>query len=347
MGDSDLLTVETAPQVLRAAGVLPPAEPVTVAALGGGISNVVLKVDWEDGCLVVKQSLPKLRVTADWPFVRRRTLIERDCLALLGRIVPRSVPDVMWCDERRYVLAMSCVPSGGELWKSALMSGRVDRGAAGRAGELLADIHRLAAVDEEARERFADPTVMIQGRTDPYHLTAADAHPELRPAIEREVERLLSRRVTLALGDYSPKNLFVFPDRIVAIDLEVAHWGDPAFDVAFCLTHLVLKAMHFSERADEYLAAGARFWARYRARVGDLCTEPAVVSELGCLLLARMDGKSPIEYITDEATKDRVRGLATDLILAPGTSVPAALAQARFRVPRELAATAPAPWLLG
>lgn len=347
MGDNDLLTVETAPDALRAAGVLPPGRPVTVNALGGGISNVVLRVSWDDRCVVLKQSLPKLRVTADWPFVRRRTLIERDCLALLARIVPGSVPDVLWCDEQRYVLAMSCVPSGGELWKSALMSGHVDRSAAGRAGELLADIHRLAASEHEARERFADQTVMIQGRTDPYHLTAAAAHPELRPAIEREVERMLSTRVSLTLGDYSPKNLFVFPDRIVAIDLEVAHWGDPAFDVAFCLTHLVLKAMHFPERADEYLAAAARFWGRYRARAGDLCAEPAVVSELGCVLLARMDGKSPVEYIQDEATKDRVRCLAADLILGACTSVPAVLAQARRRVPRELAATGAPRSLLG
>lgn len=347
MGDDDLLTVETAPGVLRAAGVLPPHGPVTVTALGGGISNVVLKVSWQDGCLVVKQSLPKLRVTADWPFVRRRTLIERDCLALLGRLLPRSVPDVLWCDEQRYVLAMSCIPSGGELWKSALMSGHVDRGAAGRAGELLGDIHRLAASDGEARERFADQTVMIQGRTDPYHLTAAAAHPELKPAIEREVERMLSTRVTLTLGDYSPKNLFVFPDRIIAIDLEVAHWGDPAFDAAFCLTHLVLKAMHFSDRADAFLAAAASFWARYRARAGDLCTEAGVVSELGCVLLARMDGKSPIEYIRDDATKDRVRGLAAELILGSGASVPAALAQARRRVPHELATTASAASVIG
>ena len=29
--------------------------------------------------------------------------------------------------------------------------------------------------------------------------------------------------------------------------------------------------------------------------------------QLGCLMLARIDGKSPVEYITDEPTKETVR----------------------------------------
>src|SRR4029078_2413764 len=110
--------------------------------------------------------------------------------------------------------------------------------------------HGLAAGAADARCRFADQTVMIQGRTDPYHVTTAAAHPELAQAIGAEVERLLATRRTLTLGDWSPKNIFVSPDRILAIDFEVAHWGDPAFDVAFCLTHLSLKAMRFGGRAD-------------------------------------------------------------------------------------------------
>ncbi|HEY2439236.1 MAG TPA: phosphotransferase [Solirubrobacteraceae bacterium] len=329
MTDVPLLTVATVGAYLEAVGLVPSGVPVAAEELGGGISNVVLKVSWGEEAMVLKQSMPKLRVSADWPFDRRRTLVERDCLQLLGRLVPGAVPDVIFCDADEYVLAISCVPDGGTLWKQALMAGDVDDVAAGRAGALLGRIHRLSALDADARDRFADQTVMIQGRTNPYHLTAAARHPSLAPAIEREVARLLSTRVALTLGDYSPKNLFVYDDRVVAIDFEVAHWGDPAFDVAFCLTHLVLKAMRFETRSARYLAAAARFWADYAAEGGGLAQEPDVVCELGCLLLARIDGKSPIEYITADPTRNRVRALAASLITGGDGSVAAALGLAQ------------------
>jgi 5-methylthioribose kinase len=331
--DTDLLMSAEVTDYLRAADVLPDGVPAEVSELGGGVSNVVLRVSWPSGCVVVKQSLPKLRVPADWAFDRKRTLVERDCLSLLSRLVPGCVPDVVMCDERRLVLVISCVPAEAELWKASLMAGRVEPVVAARAGELLGEIHRSAAADRFARSQFDDQTVLIQGRTDPFHLTVAASHPELAPAIESEVERMLATRATLTLGDYSPKNIFVLPNRVMAIDLETAHWGDPAFDVAFCLTHLILKAFRFPSEGDKYLAAAARFWARYRARDGGLCGEPAVVSELGCLLLARMDGKSPVDYITSEDCKDRIRRLAAELIGGGGDSLPAALASALAWLP--------------
>jgi len=334
VSEFDQLTGTNVRDYLRAAGTLQADAPVHVTALGGGISNRVFKVTCSEGCLVLKQSLQELRVTAHWSVDRGRTLVERDCLSLLGRIVPGCVPDVVFCDEQRYVLVMSCVAPSGVLWKEALMAGRVDTRAAAHAGELLGRIHRLAASDSQACQQFSDQTVLVQARIDPYHLTAAAAHPALAPAIEREVERLLSTQLTLTLGDYSPKNIFIYPDRVMAIDFEVAHWGDPAFDVAFCLAHLALKALHRAAHADAYLAAAARFWAYYRHQDDKgRCSERAVVSELGCLLLARIDGKSPVEYINDETTKDRVRELARRLITGHGDSVPAALLEVCRSVP--------------
>ncbi len=337
MADVELLSSTTVADYLRSVGVVPAGAQVTAEDLEWGVSNVVLKVSWDDQVVVLKQSMPKLRVAADWPFDRRRTLVERDCLLLLGSLVPGAVPDVIYCDEDRFALVISCVPPGGTLWKADLMAGRVDETAAGRAGALLGRIHRLSAADHRARERFADQTVMIQGRTDPYHMTVAARHPALAPAIEREVARMLSRQVALTLGDYSPKNLFVYPDYVMAIDFEVAHWGDPAFDVAFCLTHLILKAIHFAPRSAPYLACATRFWDACREEGAGLAQEPDVVAELGCLLLARIDGKSPVEYIGDDRTRDLVRELAAHLITEGSDSVAAALATAARAIPDTVA----------
>ena len=206
------LDARTAGPYLQEHGVAPPDTEVTVKELGWGISNVVLRASWPGACIVVKQSLPKLRVEDDWPFDRDRIVGERDCMEYLAALLPPgSVPDVVFSDDPSFAFGMTCVPGEGVLWKQALLDGQIDVEAARRAGRLLAAVHRESTGDGRARERFASQTVLIQGRLDPYHLTAAEAHPELAPRIHAEVERLLATRRALVLGDYSPKNLFVYP----------------------------------------------------------------------------------------------------------------------------------------
>jgi 5-methylthioribose kinase len=135
---------------------------------------------------------------------------------------------------------------------------------------------------------------------------------------------MLASRLTLVHGDYSPKNIFVFPGHVLTLDFEVAHFGDPAFDSAFCLNHLLLKAMNFAERAAAYLDAARSFWRTYTQRLAPQLAreiEVATVRELGCLLLARIDGKSKVEYITEEAIRDRVRHIARHILLKQETSL--------------------------
>ncbi len=313
------LTEGNAAAFLRSRGVLGPDAAVQVGALGGGISNVVLRVLTPDDCLVLKQPLAKLRVASDWPFDRERVLGEHRCMAYLGEVLrPGEVPRVRYFDPESYVLVMSCAPPGGRLWKDALLAGDVEVGAAELAGDLLGRIHALALRDaDQLQEAFASQTVLVQGRVDPYHRTTADRHPELAELIHAEVDRLLATRRTLTLGDFCPKNSFVYADRMLALDFEVAHWGDPGFDVAFCLNHLLLKALRFREWSASYVAAARGFWSSYAAVAPGVDeTELSAARELGVLMLARIDGKSPVEYITDEATKGLVRDTATRLITA-------------------------------
>jgi 5-methylthioribose kinase len=315
------LSVAAAESYLRARGLVPDGAGVEVEELGWGISNVVLRARVGRDCLVLKQSLPELRVEDEWHFDRSRIVVERRCLAYLAEILPAGrVPEVRFADDDNFLFGMACAPAGGLLWKEELLGGRIDLRAAEHAGGLLADIHRGAALDGRARELFADRTVLIQGRIDPYHRTAAARNPQLAPLIEAEVERLLGERTTLVLGDYSPKNIFVYRDHALVLDLEVAHFGDPAFDTAFCLTHLVLKAFAFPERAQAYARAATTFWTSYTEGIGGAAgpledIEAHTVRELGCLLLARIDGKSKIEYVTDERTKDAIRERAGEILL--------------------------------
>lgn len=315
------LSLANVDQYLRQNGHIDGGQRADYELLGGGISNTVLKVMPTGDCFVVKQSLPKLRVAQDWFFDRRRIFVERDCMAALADLLPTgSVPEVKFSDEPNFVLGMSCAPDGGENWKESLLRGSTDLQAATWAAKLLALLHCESHTRQTLLDSFRDQSLLIQGRIDPYHRTVAKQHPDLEPVISAEVERLLSTRQVLVHGDYSPKNIVLYPGAVFVLDFEVAHYGDPAFDVAFCLTHLVLKAIHFAPDHARYLACARRFWDTYRSAVGrtfEPALESSVVAELGCLMLARIDGKSRVEYITDEPTREVARQLARNLLLVP------------------------------
>jgi aminoglycoside phosphotransferase (APT) family kinase protein len=309
------LTTRNAGVYLRDRGVTPAGEPVRVHSLSGGISNIVLRAEWREGCAVIKQSLPKLRVEEDWEFDRARIFVERNCMEALAEIAPASVPQVVFSDDEHFVFGMTCAPPGGALWHESNVRSEQDARRAEMAGELLGTMHRGALGRRDLAERFADLMPLEQGRIDPYHRRAAEAHPDLAQRIDGEIDRLLSSRTTLVHGDFAPKNLIAYPDRLLMLDFEVAHWGNPAFDVSFMLTHLVLGSVHQRSLARAFLDDARRFWASYAAAAGEAAaSEATVVGQLGCLLLARIDGKSKIGYLT-ERSRDAVREFSRDMLV--------------------------------
>jgi Ser/Thr protein kinase RdoA (MazF antagonist) len=170
-------------------------------------------------------------------------------------------------------------------------------------------------------------------RLDPYYRTTAQRHPDLKPHFERLMRESAGRRVSLVHGDWSPKNFLVCADAVMAIDFEVIHFGDPAFDSAFLLNHLLLKSFYRPDWSGAFGRAALAFWEACRAGIPKECCwiEPATLSHLGCLLLARVDGKSPAEYITDPALRERIREFARRLIIAPPDRIADVFEQARRR----------------
>ena len=390
---SFVLDEHNAAAYLAARGLLAPeaAARATAVALGGGVSNTVIRVsvpgapdepgwsgEFDAGggagaggtALVIKQSLSRLRVAEEWFADRER--IYRECAAIryLGKALPAAVvPQARYEDRDNFLFVMTAAPPGGVNWKDALLDGRIDVGAAGQVGALLGRIHRRSSVRDDAAippelRQFADRRCFVQLRIDPYHRAAAAVHPDLAGVIETEAQRMLKRGRALVHGDYSPKNIIVAgqSDRRAGgapearapflLDFEVAHLGNPVFDLAFMLNHLALKAIHRPELAPQYNAAARAFWMAYRkgsaagSRAGganasadtdtvistvsdtapDAVSDAAhdsdaealerdTVRQVGVLLLARVDGKSPVEYITDGERKDFVRGLGRAILL--------------------------------
>ena len=319
----ELLARETVGRWLEERGLVEPGTRVQATELEWGVSNVVLAV--EAGALraVVKQALPRLRVEDEWLAKRERSLTEARALELAARLAPGSAPAVLAVDEERCAFAIARAPAGWRNWKEILLGGEIAGDVGERLGALLATIHAETSHDEALLASFDDAEAFAQLRVDPYHRTVMRRWPRLERPIGMVVEEMLDRRLCLVHGDFSPKNVLVGGDRgLWLIDFEVAHAGDPAFDLGFMLNHLMLKAIHRPAAFERYEHAAASFWESYRARVsGRLAPDPVYVAlHTGCLMLSRVDGKSPAEYLT-EGGRLLARSLATRILLEPPGTV--------------------------
>ncbi|WP_254546833.1 phosphotransferase family protein [Halomarina pelagica] len=312
MAETATLDASTAVPYLRRHGVVD--GDAEASSLGGGVSNAVVRVDAGAESYVLKQPHPNLRVADDWPADVSRVHNEAAAARAYADVVERAgiddvvVPEVVFESREDHVIVVTCAPDEATMWKRDLLAGRVDAGVAASLGRFLGTAHRLAAGTDDVRASFRDKTPFDQLRVDPYHRTTADRHPDLAEPVLAEAERVLAADRTLVHGDYSPKNVLVADDLWV-LDFEVAHWGDPAFDAAFMLNHLFIKSIHVADARAALRRSALAFWRRYEAAV-EWDVERETVAELSVLMLARVDGKSPVEY-ADETTRARLREVAT------------------------------------
>jgi 5-methylthioribose kinase len=290
--------------------------PVAVRSLGGGVSNTVLLIETHEGSFVLKQALGKLRVEQDWFSDRTRVFRESGALRRLRPYLPAgAVPEVLFEDPDNCLFAMTAAPLGAPTWKTQLLAGTIETRTAEQVGRMLGLMFRASWRNPEWEETFGDQTVFDQLRLDPYYRSTAGRHTDLQGDAERLLEASNQRRFCLVHGDWSPKNFLVAQDRVMAIDFEVIHFGDPAFDAAFLLNHLLLKSFYRPEWAGRFRELAETFWETLRGTMPPAeWFERATLDHLGWLLLARIDGKSPAEYICDPALKQRIRGFAREMI---------------------------------
>jgi aminoglycoside phosphotransferase (APT) family kinase protein len=310
---------------LQRAGLAAPGEAPAATPLTGGVSSDIWKVELARGAVCVKRALPRLRVAQLWEAPVERNRYEWRWMQAAARIAPGSAPRVLAHDDAG-VFAMECLD--GErypLWKSELRAGRADAAFAHQVGERLARIHAATAGDARVAAEFATDASFHAIRLEPYLLATARRHADLAARLEALAARTAATRAALVHGDVSPKNVLAGPDGPVFLDAECAWYGDPAFDLAFCLNHLLLKCLWVPQAAPRFLECFDALARAYLGAHAPAGLEARAASLLPGLLLARVDGKSPVEYLTEEAQKDRVRRVARVLLLAP----PATLAEVR------------------
>lgn len=296
--------------------------------LTGGVSNVVLGVRGAVDC-VVKQSLGRLRVADEWYAPRERVLTEATALQLAAELTPGCVPHVLDRDAQNSAIVLERAPLTWRDWKTSLLAGSISAHVAVRLGEILGTWHRTTTDQDRLAAELRSVEPFEQLRIDPYYRTTAERVPELGDEILSLADELGRRRSCLVHGDFSPKNVLVSPDgeQVWVIDFEVAHYGDPAFDLAFMISHLLLKAVHLPDRATELGDCLTGFVDGYqRATQLDDRTAtvdwPYVSRHVGALLIARLRGKSPVEYLCGDEP-EMVRRLGFSLLRSPADSATA------------------------
>jgi 5-methylthioribose kinase len=244
-----------------------------------------------------------------------------------------TVPQVLWEDRDNFLYAMTAAPQEHQTWKEMLLAGDLPASAAiaTSCGRLLAQLHAATWGKVEIAARLDDRAYFDQLRLDPYYRHVGRVHPDLQPHIERLVDSVWQHRRCLVHGDFSPKNLLVWPGNVMLIDFEVGHYGDPAFDLGFFLTHLVLKGIWSDRRQQEYFNLATAFWTTYQKLLAAIIPADEVTAlegralwNLAGCLLARVDGKSPVEYLSAEQ-RELVRSLARDWVVQPPPGFTAAI----------------------
>ncbi|MBV9299512.1 MAG: phosphotransferase [Verrucomicrobia bacterium] len=289
---------------LRDTGRIGSREAVSIRLLAGGVSNKTLLVVRSSGeSWVIKQALRKLRVQSDWFSDPARIQVEANGLRYLPRVTPEgSTTALLFEDRAENLVAMEAVPEPHQNWKQQLLSGDISREFVGQFAKLLGSIHRESfRLRPELAPVFTDKQYFYALRLEPYYKYSATVAPEAAPFLEELVAWTLSRFDTLVHGDFSPKNVLLHNNRLVLLDHEVLHFGDPAFDVGFSLTHFLAKALHLQPKRQEFVKAALHYWKLY---VDDVRGMPWTASldfraaqHTLASLLARACGRSPLEYL--------------------------------------------------
>jgi aminoglycoside phosphotransferase (APT) family kinase protein len=315
---------EAEPLVIEALArleLLGPDEAPRFERLTGGVSSDIWRVDLARGPVCVKRALRKLRVAADWRAPIERNAYEAAWMRHAAAIAPHAVPALLGQDPAAGVLVMAYLPRDRYRgWKADLLAGQADPEVAAAVGECLAKIHAGTAHRPRVAAAFPTDRIFHDIRLEPYLETVARVHPDRAKALHALVEVTATTKTALVHGDVSPKNILVGPEGPMFLDAECAWYGDPAFDLAFCLNHLLLKCLAVPAAVDGFLGC---FDALTESYLGGIAWEPAAALEaraahlLPGLLLGRVDGKSPVEYLTEQAQKDFVRKVARHLLAWP------------------------------
>jgi 5-methylthioribose kinase len=288
----------------------------TVETLTGGVSCIVLAVSNADADLVVKQALPELNTKAKWVADQRRAIVEADAMQVYHSITPDSVPELLDCDPTEFTLTMSRLPRSCTNWKIDMLEGRIYPEMGAQLGKVLATWHNAAAVSDEIKAKFLEGSLFEQLRVAPFYRAVMDKNPDLQPVISGLIDEITTVKRTLVHGDFSPKNIMATQDhRPIVLDFEVAHIGNPVFDLSFLLAHLLCKVIYAPQldQKQALVETATQFLNTYK-QTTRLTVAESLTHHIALIALARVEGVSPVNYL-DGPAQQRLVALTKSALL--------------------------------
>lgn len=310
----ELLTEVTVVDYLINKGLFAQNDEIKVEVLTGGVSNTVLAITTTTKNLVLKQALPALKVAELWEADPRRAIVEADALELFHSLNPEIVPKLVFIDPIQFVVIMERVPLSSRVWKSDLLEGIYRPQVARTLGTTLSQWHNYGALNLDSHKKFMEDTLFDQLRIDPFYRFVAAKNVDLHDSIDRLIAELESDKSTIVHGDFSPKNFMVTEDdHVYVLDFEVMHVGNPVFDLAFIMAHLLCKFFHApnTKEAEELSNIAKTFLHAY-------CEHTRISSSLvlhtALIALARVEGKSPVNYLS-QSEQEKIQLLTKKVLL--------------------------------
>ena len=297
----DLLNPSTVVEYLTSKNVIQKSDNPQIEVLTGGVSNVVIAITTADQKLVLKQALAELAVSEKWEADQRRAIVEANAIELFNKLTPNQVPKLIFLDPDRFILVLERVPVGSTVWKSDLLAGVINPDIGLKLGATLASWHNYGEKSAEAKIKFMEDSLFEQLRIDPFYRFVATKNPQIEVPIRKLINELEGDKTTVVHGDFSPKNIMVATnDDIYILDFEVTHVGNPVFDLAFLTAHLLCKFFRTDDRLHAKLLANTAisFMKEYQTlrRIS-----PSVTRHAALIALARVEGKSPVNYLSTDA----------------------------------------------
>jgi len=315
----ELLTEETVVDYLINEGLFAQNEDIKVEILTGGVSNTVLAISTATKNLVLKQALPALKVAELWEADPRRAIVEADALELFHSLNPEIVPKLVFVDPIRFVVIMERVPLSSRVWKSELLEGIYRPQVARTLGITLSQWHNYGIINPAAHKKFMEDTLFDQLRIDPFYRFVAAKNVNLQDSIHQLIAELENDKSTIVHGDFSPKNFMVTEDdHVYILDFEVMHVGNPVFDLAFIVAHLLCKFFHApnAEEAAELSNIANNFLNAYQEQTE---VSETLVLHTALIALARVEGKSPVNYLS-KSEQEKVQLLTKKVLLDQKTA---------------------------
>lgn len=310
--------------LLAELGIANSDNEIVTKPLTGGVASDIAQISVGEEKFCVKFALPKLKVEADWFAPVHRNRAEYAWLEVASKVAPQNAVKLYGRSEEHHGFVMEFL-EGSEvyLWKTELLAGAADKSEARKVGELLGQIHSTSSKVNFDGKVFQNRDDFYDLRIEPYLVHTASKYPDIASELKEIAEHLFEANHVLVHGDVSPKNILFRDGQPIILDAECATMGDASFDPSFCLNHLILKAIHIPSKRKQYLTNVVDFWDAYTPYINwetAHSLETRICKLVPALMLARIDGKSPVEYLTD-GQRETVRYLAIKLINTPSVKL--------------------------